>query len=60
MATLMSCSTEDNQTFDQNTEKSISKKGKDTGTNLSLVARDSINPIVTSETYSEPIKPKKD
>jgi hypothetical protein len=60
MATLISCSTDDSQTFDQNVKKPISNKEKEYASDFSLIARDSIIPENTTNTESEPIKPKKD
>ena len=60
MATLISCSTDDSQTFDQNVKKPISNKEKNYASDFNFIARDSINPVNSTDTESEPIKPKKD
>lgn len=60
MATLVSCSTDDSQTFDQNTKKTTLNKEKEYASEFSLIARDTIIPNNPTAAESEPIKPKKD
>ncbi len=56
MATLVSCSTEDDQTYNQNVNKTI-LSSKNTS-NYCVTCRDTIDRI--NDSISEPIKPKKD
>lgn len=56
MTSIMSCSTEDDQTYHTNTSKTI-LKNKDSFRDC-ITCRDSINKL--SDSISEPIKPKKD
>ncbi|WP_329807013.1 hypothetical protein [Flavobacterium facile] len=56
MATLVSCSTEDEQTYNQN-RKNIILSTENTS-NLRVTHKDSTNRV--NDSISEPIKPKKD
>lgn len=60
MATLVSCSTEDdqtyNKTYNQNVEKTI--LSTENSSNFCVTCRDSIYRL--NDSISEPIKPKKD
>jgi hypothetical protein len=56
MATLVSCSTEDDQTYNQN-RKNIILSTENTS-NLRVTHKDSTNRV--NDSISEPIKPKKD
>ncbi len=56
MTTLMSCSAEDDQIYNQNGNKTILKTEKPT--NFCVTCRDSIFRL--NDSISEPIKPKKD
>lgn len=56
MSTLVSCSTEDDQTYNQNANKTVLSTGKDS--NFRVTYRDSIYRL--NDSISEPIKPKKD
>lgn len=56
MATLVSCSTEDDQTYNQNGKKSI--LSTENMSSLRETSIDSTNRV--NDSISEPIKPKKD
>lgn len=56
MLTLVSCSTEDNQTYNQNVNKK--NLSNENSSNSYLTRRDSVFKI--NDSISEPIKPKKD
>lgn len=56
MVTLVSCSTEDDQTYNQNANKTILSTEKDS--NFCVTCRDTIFRL--NDSISEPIKPKKD
>lgn len=58
LVTLVSCSTEDNQTQPQNIKKTV--LNKEDSLDSSVIYRDSTNRDNDSLLVSEPIKPKKD